>query len=238
MSTNSIHNAFINALLADATYVDGLVDPNGFPLSGNDLASYGNLKDRLTPDLAQYLANNFEVVTQKLTNDNTESGFDATVWRGKIGTTDAGKVYVSMRGTEGLADFAADIDLTVGGLARKQVIDMVNWWLKSTAPVGMSAAQIKFETITGPGGTLVQTDNIVAASPVSGNGVLSGITSVTVNGHSLGGHLATALGGKHYCCVRHTGQHKYYKKRSCLSRIYLGYKARRHVKTGHQGASA
>jgi hypothetical protein len=24
MSTNTIHNAFINALLADATYVDGL----------------------------------------------------------------------------------------------------------------------------------------------------------------------------------------------------------------------
>lgn len=182
MTTNSIRNAFINALLADASYVDGLS-------ASIDLAAYGPLQTRLTPTLAQYLADNFEVVTQKLTNDNTESGFDATVWREKS----TGQIYVSMRGTEGLADFAADVDLTVSGMARKQVIDMVNWWLKSTAAIGANASQIKFETISGPGGTLVQTDNIVAATPVAGDGRIPIATSVIVNGHSLGGHLATAF---------------------------------------------
>lgn len=84
MTTNSLHNAFINALLADAAYVDDLN-------TGRNLATV--LAPRLTPTLAQYLADNFVVVTQKLTNDLTESGFDATVWRGKDNTPDAGKVY-------------------------------------------------------------------------------------------------------------------------------------------------
>ena len=127
MTTNSIQNAFINALLADASYVEGLIDPTGTPRSGDDLATYGELKKRLTPELARYLADHFEVVTQKLTNDSSESGFDATVWRSK----DDGQVYVSMRGTEGGGDLIADADLTIFGLARWQTIDMVNWWLKS-----------------------------------------------------------------------------------------------------------
>ena len=48
MIVNSIHTAFINALLADATYVDGLS-------AGQDLASFEPLKKRLTPELAKYL---------------------------------------------------------------------------------------------------------------------------------------------------------------------------------------
>jgi hypothetical protein len=34
METNSIQNAFINALLADATYVENLTNLSGIPLSG------------------------------------------------------------------------------------------------------------------------------------------------------------------------------------------------------------
>lgn len=77
MTTNSIHNAFINALLADATYVNDLTSPSGVPLSGTALID--QLKERLTPALAKYLADHFEVVTQKLTDDVLQSGFDATV---------------------------------------------------------------------------------------------------------------------------------------------------------------
>jgi hypothetical protein len=120
MTTNSIHNAFINALLADATYVDGLTSPTGLPLSGASLVD--RLKEkRFSPDLAQYFGDHFEVVTQKLTSDLTESGFDATAWREK----GSGQVYISMRGTEGLMDFAADADLTTSGLARHQIAAMV-----------------------------------------------------------------------------------------------------------------
>ena len=195
MTTNSIHNAFINALLADTTYVDRLTSPSGIPLVGNALSDA--LEPRLTPTLAKYLSDNFEVVTQKLTNDITESGFDATVWRGKVNTPDAGKVFVSMRGTEfsGPADLAADIDLTAGGLARAQVIDMVNWWLKSTTSATALASQVKivtpFDLALLAAGNSVGT--IVAAPPVQGDGSVANAGTVTVNGHSLGGHLATAF---------------------------------------------
>ena len=190
MTTNSISTAYINALLADATYVDGLA-PDGAPLSGSALV--GKLQDRLTPSLAQYLADNFEVVTQKLTSDNTESGFDATVWREKS----TGKIYVSMRGTEfsGYADAAADADLTFSGLARDQAVSMVNWWLKSTTPTTGLAAQLKIVTpldvaLIASGYSV---GAIVAAPPVQGDNAIPNPGSVIVNGHRLGGHLATAF---------------------------------------------
>ena len=195
MTINSIQNAFINALLADATYVDDLTTATGGMLSSTDLARA--LSPRLTPALAKYLADHFEVVTQKLTKDETESGFDATVWRSK----DDGQVYVSMRGTEGKGDLIADVDLTASGLAGWQTLDMVNWWLKSRAPVGTLAAQIKFETISTPGGTVITTSYMAAATPVPGDGTLTNVTSVVVNGHSLGGHLSTAPGH----CARAAG---------------------------------
>lgn len=106
------------------------------------------------------------------------------MWRSK----DDGQIYVSMRGTEGGGDVIANADLTVFGLARWQTIGMVNWWLKSRAPSGSMAAQIKFGTISGPGDT-VTTDVIEAADPVPGDGKLTNVSSVVVNGHSLGGHF-------------------------------------------------
>lgn len=195
MEINSIQNAFINALLADATYVENLTNISGISLSGDELTR--QLGKRLTPALAKYLSDHFEVVTQKLTKDETESGFDATVWRSK----DDGQVYVSMRGTEGKGDLIADVDLTASGLAGWQTLDMVNWWLKSRAPVGTLAAQIKFETISTPGGTVITTSYMAAATPVPGDGTLTNVTSVVVNGHSLGGHLSTAPGH----CARAAG---------------------------------
>ncbi|MGA8514216.1 MAG: calcium-binding protein, partial [Burkholderiaceae bacterium] len=186
MTTNTIHNAFVNALLADASYVDGL-------FAGQNLANDPELQTRLTPDLAKYLSDNFEIVTQKLTSDLTDSGFDATVWREKS----TGQIYVSMRGTEfsGYADLASDIDLTFSGLARDQVVSMVNWWLKSTAPTNALAAQIKVVTPFDFALLLAghSVGSFAAAAPVLGDNTIPGANSVNVNGHSLGGHLATAF---------------------------------------------
>lgn len=69
MDKNSIQNTFINALLADASYVDDL-SPDGVSLSGKELID--QISKRLTPALAKYLDDHFEVVTQKLTNDSSE----------------------------------------------------------------------------------------------------------------------------------------------------------------------
>ena len=73
----TINNTYINALLADATYVHG-IDPS---VIQGDLKS--NLSPRMTPALADYISKNFSVVTQIQSGDGIgQSGFDATVWRG------------------------------------------------------------------------------------------------------------------------------------------------------------
>jgi trimeric autotransporter adhesin len=180
----TIHDAYINALLADATYA---LELNLDNKSGSDLITL--LTTRMTLAQATYIANNFTMVTHNDASDNlligSGSGFDATVWKGKVGTPYAGKTYVSMTGTEGLADFATDYDLALAGAPLDQMVDMVNWWLKITTPSGVSAMQIKEV-----GG------NFFSAPPVMGTGQLTGVNSVAnveVNGHSLGGFLATAF---------------------------------------------
>lgn len=176
---NTINNLYINGLLADATYADRLVDN----LGGSDLA--GVLGTRMTQPQAQYIADNFTVVTHIESNDVVGSGFDATVWRGNAGSPYADKVYVSMQGTKGLSDFLTDADLAlVSGSGRAQIMDMVNWWLRVTTATTVQAKQIKFDPLSG---------NFVLGSSVAGTGQLVGVTHVEVDGHSLGGHLAAAF---------------------------------------------
>lgn len=96
----TINDAYINALLADATYAEGLVDgAQGVRLK--DL-----LSSRMTPVLADFIGNNFYVVSHIESSDTFGSGFDATVWKGVDGSPYEGKVYVSMQGTTGLQGIA------------------------------------------------------------------------------------------------------------------------------------
>ena len=99
---NAINDAYVNALLADATYALDDTAVNEYPKA--DLIE--KLAEQMTPTLAEFIGNNFTVVTHKETNDAFSSGFDATVWKDK-----SGKTYVSMTGSTPRADFLADIDL-------------------------------------------------------------------------------------------------------------------------------
>lgn len=174
----NINDAYINALLSDASYVDGL-SPEFTP---DDLSLA--LTSRMTDDLAEFIANNFTVAVQESKDGLLESSFDATVWIGKEGTVYAGQVYVSMRGTQEAIDFDADYQLTSSGLAHKQLVDMVNWWLRETTPINQMAVQISYTA----------TRDFVAAPSIQGTGNLVGIDAIkSVNGHSLGGYLATAF---------------------------------------------
>lgn len=176
---NKINDAFINAILADATYA---LDTNGLEdKAGEDLKNL--LSKRMTPDLAEYIADNFTVVTHRESGDVLGSGFDATVWK----RNSDNKYFVSMQGTTGLQDFINDVDLTATGTATAQVMDMVNWWLKITTPENEQAQQLMY--LAGPGNVAV----IAPALSVDGSGLLSNIDSVSVSGHSLGGHLATSF---------------------------------------------
>ncbi|MBG7619260.1 hypothetical protein I5R65_07265 [Herbaspirillum sp. AP02] len=111
----TIHNAYISALLADAAYIDLDRDL--------DVGKMVNaLKKRMAKDQAKFIAENFEVIASENKRDIPlpGSGFDATVWRGKVGKVYAGEVFVSLRGTQpqgGRADMEADVDLASRGVA-------------------------------------------------------------------------------------------------------------------------
>ena len=191
-------NTYINSLLANAAYVN--LTPGQ---SAADLAKVDDLNRIMTPALAQYIADNFEVASAINTPDavGQGSGFDATVWKGRAGTEFAGQVFVSTRGTEpdaGGQDLLADGDLALGVVARDQIIDMVNWWMRETTSEGNAAQQLKLTKkdviVPGPTGPSVVTEyKVEAADTALGTGRLKDVTNVQVNGHSLGGHLASSF---------------------------------------------
>jgi hypothetical protein len=123
-----IQTAYINALLADASYVERVAVGS---------VTAGQFSTRLTSTQAAYLAANFTVLASE---ESSDGGFDAVVWRVKdnssLATSDpqmVGKVFVSMRSTQGLQDIADDVSLALKGIPHLQIANMVNWWLKNTA---------------------------------------------------------------------------------------------------------
>jgi hypothetical protein len=168
---STINETYINALLADAAYVrlhsgteiDG---PNTALLTGSALTTA--IAARLTQPQADFITSNFEVLNQEL---SAFGGFDAVVWRGKVGTPYAGKVYVSMRGTQGLQDIADDGSLAFAGIPHQQIADMVNWWLRATASSSnTNVVQIKLKPPTTP----LDTITFERAAPATGTGNLTG----------------------------------------------------------------
>jgi trimeric autotransporter adhesin len=180
---SDINNAFVNALLADASYVDRLTDG----LAADELRRA--LTERMTPTLARLIADNFTVVTAINTGDEVinGAGFDGVIWRGNAGTLYAGKLFVSMRGTEGVADFVTDANLALRGDAAQQTADMVNWWLRETTPVGQTAPQFVWRLLTS---SFENTARAPGTGRISAADLAGG---VYVNGHSLGGFLAATF---------------------------------------------
>lgn len=179
-----IETAYINALLADASYV---------PVSGG--VDVPKMKERMTATQSTFIAQNFEVRSSIETPTLLGMGFDAVVWRGKPSSDYAGKVFVSMRGTQGFQDIADDVALASRGIPHQQIAAMVNWWLKNTASTSnTSVQQIKVvETVV----TVVpplSAYSFALDQPTTGTGTLSDVGVIeAVNGHSLGGYLATAF---------------------------------------------
>lgn len=192
---NPIQTAYINALLADASYVDVSVGINS-----------ADMRTRLTPTQAAYLAANFTVVTSIETpntlNPLLGTGFDAVVWQIKAGSelagpnnVNAGKIFVSMRGTQGLTDSADDIILATCGIPHDQIRDMVNWWLKNTAAVtNTQVQQIKVQETVVSIVPPITVKTFALDTPTTGTGLLNELDGIAgVNGHSLGGYLSTAF---------------------------------------------
>ena len=58
----TINDAFINAILADAVYVDDIVNENVAKLTDG-------LTERMGPELAKFIAENFKVISQDIQAD-------------------------------------------------------------------------------------------------------------------------------------------------------------------------
>jgi Ca2+-binding RTX toxin-like protein len=87
--------------------------------------------------------------------------------------------------------YDADISLALNGSASNQLVDMVNWWLRETGKAGESVKQIGVspDPVTGywtfnAAADTVGTGHITAADLANG---------IEVDGHSLGGYLASAF---------------------------------------------
>jgi hypothetical protein len=130
-----IHNAFVNAVLADASYVEGLLPDD------KDGILAGKLERRLTGPLAQYVGQNYRVVTQ-YTDPSFVNGFSVTVFEDRL----TGQRYMSIRGMESIFTpsdslSAANVSLFTG-LAGDQTISMINWYLRATSPSGVPVVQL------------------------------------------------------------------------------------------------
>ncbi|MBU1567847.1 MAG: hypothetical protein KJ630_19750 [Proteobacteria bacterium] len=164
----TIEQVFLEAVLADISYVDGLT--KGMT---NDVLA-GKIENRISEPLAEAISTRFEVLAVK---DDSSSSYQGVVFRDKETNT----IYVANRGTYTFLDFVADANLAlITGVATSQTACMINWWQQISNPAGTSVSQIA------PG----ITDQFVGLPAVEATGEISAALAqaggqVRVVGHSL-----------------------------------------------------
>ncbi|MEZ5568743.1 MAG: hypothetical protein R3E54_10460 [Halioglobus sp.] len=197
-----VTTVFSRAAASQSSYAEGFLP----------LASLQDTSDKLfteltgkgvTIDQAYSIAAQLMVVAQA---DTTDAGFSATLFESRK----TGELILAMRGSDEIAPdwTAANLQNLISGVARQQVVDMLNFYLILTAPPGSSIAQYRYDTLAqsvtlpspGPNYTLKNFTNnlsyyegIVPTSTATGLGLLAAGTRVSATGHSLGGHLASAF---------------------------------------------
>ena len=186
---STIQNYSINALLSDLSYAVNL--PKG--VTGNDLRDLlkaNSARFEGMTAFAQDIGAHYIVLDQY--TELAINGFSATVFQNK----DTGEIHFVCRGTEPGIDLLHDVDLAINGVASQQIVALINYVKRLEAGPGQ-AAQYGYEVIAQVNGVdvyefrqLGYADRVVLTN-AQGNPVPFG--RVTVAGHSLGGHLATAF---------------------------------------------
>ncbi|TNC96541.1 MAG: outer membrane adhesin-like protein, partial [Rhodocyclaceae bacterium] len=195
---SAVQDLFQQAQLAEAAYAD-------FARFGTNVR--GALQDasrNMTFSDAQATAfiNTWQVIDHI---PDTASDFSATIFR----NIQTGAYSLAIRGSTSLTDFAADAALIVlDGTAVRQVVDLYNFWQRSTTRAGLTyvAAQVVpyFSPLTpsnairvgGSAYGIVFTNSSELADVTlrTATGVIpAGLGTINIVGHSLGGHLTMAF---------------------------------------------
>ena len=184
---STIQELFQQAQLSEAAYANFIdpqagnvfVDPVDIKIA---LIASGFSKDTNAPTQSAQAAafiQNWRVVSQFSESGVLSNGLSATLFE-KVNPSLPGTQYtLAFRGSQEFRDFAgADLDLTVTGVARNQLISMVNCVLRLQVGATGFAQQLN---ATGTG---------LAQNLVDGVGPGIDPDLLTINGHSLGGYLA------------------------------------------------
>lgn len=179
------------AQLAQASYAS--LSPGLTINSQANLAAQGLTLSQRENFIARYPA----IVTQH--NDFTAqsgmgTGFNATVFMDT-----AGQLMLAIRGTDELFsnDRVTDSDIAASGAGYDQIVAMVNWWARVSAPVNQMVNQYRLVEIPK---NLVTADVVVlresiaetayvldVAQQAAGLELVAADAVVNVTGHSLGG---------------------------------------------------
>ena len=148
-------------------------------------------------EATEFAARYPQVLAVKRDDSPDSSGFSAAVFKKADG-----QLTLAIRGSNSYGDWVTDItQILPSGAAYDQIVEMYNWWLQVSNPVGTLVGQCTILRGLGsappnsaalwPGAYLQQ------ATPVHATGELSAALAadplVDITGHSLGGHLAMAF---------------------------------------------
>ncbi len=207
---SSIQELFQQAQLSEAAYANFL-NSSGNLLENEDdikvaLIASGFSKDSNNPTQsaqATAFVADWEVISHI---PDTAAGFSATIFKNKA----TGAYSLAIRGSTDFTDFSVDAALiAVDGIAVRQLIDLYNFWNRSTTTAGQTyaIAQVALYDSFGnlpagaipvgssPYGILLGDSSQLpdAALRLATGAIPVGLGAINVNGHSLGGHLAMAF---------------------------------------------
>ena len=194
---STIQDFAANANLSDVSYAEGLQSGmTGGQLEG-ELANDNDSRFRNAASLAKEIGDKYVVLDQYTAS--TLTGFSATVFQNK----ETGEVHFVCRGTEGdnlilpaVEDLWTDVVLAATGVASLQIVELINYVKRLESGPGQ-APQYGYEVVaTVYGVDVYEFHQVGFADRVAlrdAQGIPVSFGRVTVAGHSLGGHLATAF---------------------------------------------
>lgn len=181
--SDQVHNSYQSALLAYAAYVT-TYDPSR-EYAADELSSLlqspADLEVPFSEESADSFAARYEFIHHK---PNDETGFSATVFRDR----QTGQYVFALRGTDALLDVSSYLDIA-GGAAGYQIISMLNYYQRLVTPADQQAVQVEIYSDNGQLRSRTFYENGLGEIPAG--------ASMSVTGHSLGGHLSAAFAYAH-----------------------------------------